>query len=276
MARRRTKADLWDAAHDTAQRLHTQDLEVSEKADQERSQRATFPLSQIQDRQSDTRPLRQDHVDQLAESIAVLGLIEPIVVDIRGRLLAGGHRKAAILQIYKQKPKAYAQQFPDDMIPVRVMPFDADEEPDRALQIEISENEKRRDYTPEEVRLLADRLRTAGYVDTPGRPTKGEKRLRPALEVIVGKSLRSVRRYLTEELQEKPVQFGQVSKQAVLRQAKVALEKWLTVPESERQSAAEKRLANKLPQILDLLDKVTLSQKPSEHYRKGSKSTSRQ
>lgn len=268
MARRRTKTDLWDAAHDTAQRLHTQDLEVSEKADQERSQRATFPLHQIQDRLSDTRPLRQDHVDQLAESIAVLGLIEPLVVDVRGRLLAGGHRKAAILQIYEQKPEVYAQQFLDDMIPVRVMPFDADEEPDRALQIEISENEKRRDYTPAEVRALADRLRTAGYTDTPGRPTKGEKRLRPALEVIVGKSLRSVRRYLTEEPQEKPVQLGQVSKQAVLRQAKAALEKWLTVPESERQSAVEKKLANKLPQVLELIDKTILSQQLSVNSKK--------
>lgn len=263
MARRRTKTDLWDAAHNTAQRLHTQDLEVSEKADQERSQRATFPLSQIQDRLSDTRPLRQDHVDQLAESIAVLGLIEPLVVDLRGRLLAGGHRKAAILQIYEQKPEAYAQQFPDDMIPVRVMPFDADEEPDRALQIEISENEKRRDYTPAEVRLLADRLRTAGYVDTPGRPTKGEKRLRPALEVIVGKSLRSVRRYLTEEPQEKPVQFGQVSKQAALRRAKKALEEWLAIPEIDRQSSVEIKLANKFSQVMDLLDKAMLEQQSS-------------
>ena len=268
MARRRPKTDLWDAAHDTAQRLHTQDLEVSEKADQERSQRSTLPLSQIQDRLSDTRQLRQDHVDQLAESIAVLGLIEPLVVDMRGRLLAGGHRKAAILQIREQKPEAYSQQFPDDMIPVRVMPFDADEEPDRALQIEISENEKRRDYTPAEVRSLADRLRSAGYIDTPGRPTKGEKRLRPALEVIVGKSLRSVRRYLTEERQEKPVQLGQVSKQTVLRQAKVALEKWLTIPESERQSMVEKRLANKLPQVLGLLNEALPNPQLSDSRRK--------
>lgn len=254
MARRRPKTDLWNAAHDTAQRLHTQDLEMSEKADQERSQRASLPFSQIQDRLLDTRQLRQDHIDQLAESIAVLGLIEPLVVDIGGRLLAGGHRKAAILQIKEQKPEAYSQQFPDDMIPVRVMPFDADEESDRALQVEISENEKRRDYTPAEVRSLAVRLRTAGYSDTSGRPTRGEKRLRPALEVIVGKSLRSVRRYLTEEQQEKPVQVGQVSKQTVLRQAKTALEKWLSVPEAERQSSAEKRLAAKISQVLKLLD----------------------
>lgn len=264
MARRRPKTDLWDTAHDTAQRLHTQDLEVSEKADQERSQRATLPLDQIQDRLSDTRQLRQDHVDQLTESIAVLGLIEPLVVDIRGRLLAGGHRKAAILQVKEQKPKAYAQQFPGDMIPVRVMPLDADADPDRALQVEISENEKRRDYTPAEVRSLANRLRTAGYVDTPGRPTKGEKRLRPALEVIVGKSLRSVRRYLTEESQEKPVQVGQVSKQSVLRRAKKALEEWLSVPEVERQSTVEKRLAAKIPQVLKLLEQNLEEQTRSE------------
>lgn len=239
MARRSPKADLWDSAHNTAQRLHTQDVEVSEKADQERSQRSILPLGQIQDRLSDTRQLRQDHVNQLAESISVLGLIEPLVVDVRGRLLAGGHRKAAILQIKEQKTEVYSQRFPDEMIPVRVMPFDANDDPDLALQVEISENEKRRDYTPAEVRSLADRLRNSGYSDAPGRPAKGEKRLRPALEVIVGKSLRSVRRYLTEE---KPVQVGQVSKRAILNQAKGALEKWLSLPEIERQATVEKNL----------------------------------
>ena len=35
-----------------------------------------------------------------------------------------------------------------------------------------------------------------------GRPAKGEKALRPALEVIMGKSLRTVRRYLNEESTE--------------------------------------------------------------------------
>jgi ParB family chromosome partitioning protein len=82
------------------------------------------------------------------------------------------------------------------------MDFDAEAEPERALQVEVAENEKRRDYTALEARTLAERLRAAGYVDVKGRPTKGEKALRPALEVIMGKSLRTVRRYLNEETTE--------------------------------------------------------------------------
>lgn len=196
----------------------------------------------------------------------VLGLLEPLVVDNRGRLLAGGHRKAAIWLVKENSPEAYAQHFPGDMVPVRMMPFDADADPERALQVEISENEKRRDYTPAEVRALAERLRAAGYVDTPGRPTKDEKILRPALEVIVGKSLRSVRRYLTEE---KPVQLGQVYKKTALRQAKTALERWQSIPETEKNTSVERQLAKKLPQLLELIEKTIAEGYNSPLLRQG-------
>lgn len=253
MPRRRKETDVWDAAHTTAQRLHTQDLQASAQADIERTQRSTLPLNQILPRSTDTRELNSVHVTGLAESIAVLGLLEPLVVDTQGRLLAGGHRLAAVGVVKENNAEAYAQHFSDDGVPVRVMPFDADVDPERALQVEISENEKRRDYTPTEVRALAERLRAAGYVDTPGRPTKDEKRLRPALEVIVGKSLRSVRRYLTDE---KPVQHGQVSKRTALRHAKAALESWISIPEAEKNTSIERQLARKLPQLLELIDKA--------------------
>jgi ParB family transcriptional regulator, chromosome partitioning protein len=252
MPRRPSKTkDVWGAAQTAAQKLHKQDLETSGKAEIERSQLDMLPLDKIVDRASDTRQLRREHVDRLAESMAVLGLLEPLVVDRYGRLLAGGHRKAAIYTIKQNNPEVYAKNFVDDLVPVRVMPFDASADPDLALQVEITENEKRRDYTPEEVRALADRLRTAGYTDTPGRPSKDEKRLRPALEVIVGKSLRSVRRYLTGE---KPVQHGQVSKKTALRHVKSAMETWLTIVDREKNTKSEKELKRKLPLILDLVD----------------------
>jgi hypothetical protein len=47
-------------------------------------------------REEDSRPLLAKHVLEVAESIAVLGLIEPLVIDTNGYLLAGGHRLAAI------------------------------------------------------------------------------------------------------------------------------------------------------------------------------------
>lgn len=253
MPRKRKETDVWDAAHLAAQRLHTQDLQAVSQADLERTQRSTLPLNQILPRSTDTRELNSVHVAGLAESIAMLGLLEPLVVDIQGRLLAGGHRLAAVGVVKDNNPEAYTQHFPNDLVLVRMMPFDADVDPDRALQVEISENEKRRDYTPAEVRALAERLRIAGYVDTPGRPTKEERRLRPALEIIVGKSLRSVRRYLTDE---KPVQVGQVSKRTALRHAKEALEQWQSIPEVQKNTATEQQLARKLPQILDLIEKA--------------------
>ena len=62
----------------------------------EASALSTLPLDRIQLRETNTRELQQQHVAALAESIAVLGLLEPLVVDQGGRLLAGGHRLAAI------------------------------------------------------------------------------------------------------------------------------------------------------------------------------------
>jgi ParB family transcriptional regulator, chromosome partitioning protein len=197
---------------------------------------SAIQFDRIKDRQIDTRPLDPAHVNQLAESIVILGLLEPLVVDIKGVLLAGAHRKSALSQIRDELPDAFETQFPAEMIPIRVMPFDAAQDPELALQIEISENEKRRDYTPTEIRALAERLRESGYTDVPGRPAKGEKRLRPAIEVIVGKSLRQVRRILNED--EKTRTHVRVSsKQLILSQLESVAERWLDLPGSEKEES---------------------------------------
>jgi len=198
-----------------------------------------------------TRELKSNHVRCLAESIAVLGLIEPLVIDNQGRLLAGAHRREAIIWLRDNNPLPFDRHFPSGLIPVRMMPFNSIDEQEKALEIEISENEKRRDYTANEVKILAERLRQAGYVDSPGRPKTGEKRLRPALEIIVGKSLRSVRRYLTED---KPVQGGQVSEKALLKRAYQSLHKWnATAPKNTK---AEKELQEKLESLFLLMEEV--------------------
>ncbi len=44
-------------------------------------------LDEIIDRPLDTRQLNLAHMESLAESIAVLGLIQPIAIDSQGRLL---------------------------------------------------------------------------------------------------------------------------------------------------------------------------------------------
>ncbi len=166
-------------------------------------QSSRLPLDQITDRPGgDTRSLNPAHVEALAESIAAVGLIQPIAVDNKGRLLAGGHRRVAISLLQTTNSTAFAQWFSAG-VPVHRFDFDATQDEGRALAIEASENEKRRDYTQSEVRELADRLVAAGYRATEGRPKKGEKSLIPSLAVIVGKSHRTIHRYLDAPLEGK-------------------------------------------------------------------------
>lgn len=217
-------------------------------------------LDAIKDRETNTRQLRPEHIDALAESIAAIGLIEPLAVDEKGQLLAGGHRLAAIRQLRKSKPTSYANKFNGDLIPVRVMPFNADQDPDLALQVEVAENEQRRDYTPLEVKALAERLKAAGYIDRKGRPSKNEKPLLPALEVIVGKSMSTLKRYLQDEA---PAQGSEnssfelfISKRQ-LKQAHNALEKWRQGTENRKLSSDEEKLLSKLPGFLKIIREVS-------------------
>jgi len=217
---------------------------------------STVPLSVIRNRFSgDTRPLNATHVDKLMESIAALGLIEPIVVDTQNRLLAGGHRKAAILRLQDEKPDVFEQHFADRKVPVRVMPFDSEENPDLALAVEASENDQRKNYTKAEVLAIAEKLRNAGYKDSSGRPKKDEKRLKPALMTIFGTSLRTVERYLTED--EKTPPRGGVSTQKVYSQSLQKLKQCQAIAPTTPQ---EHTLAEKLPEVIQLLEKILESE----------------
>lgn len=160
--------------------------------------RRGMPLDEVQERpHGDSRALDSMHVDELVRSIEALGLIQAIAVDQQGCLLAGGHRRAALHKLREQNPERFEFLFPTG-IPVRVMDFDAAADPEMAIAIETAENEKRKDYTPKEVRELADRLVEAGYTygSKGGKPKKGQKALRPALAFVIGKSERTVARYL--------------------------------------------------------------------------------
>jgi ParB family transcriptional regulator, chromosome partitioning protein len=212
-----------------------------------------LPLDAIAQREEDSRPLNPDHVQALADSIAILGLIQPLAVDQAGRLLAGGHRRAALLLLQEQNPEAFAKHFPSAQIPVRIMPFDSAQQPDLALEIELSENEKRRDYTPAEVRAIADKLRAAGYRDSTGRPKKGEKQLRPALTVIFGKSIATVRRYLNEP-DEKSHSHERVSSDLLKRSLKT-LQQWQQ-QHGESPTAEEAELLKLLPKVEKAIARV--------------------
>jgi hypothetical protein len=45
------------------------------------------------------------------------------------------------------------------------------------LEIEYSENQERKDFTPEEIEALKARLEKEGYKDSVSRPKRGEKNL---------------------------------------------------------------------------------------------------
>jgi ParB family transcriptional regulator, chromosome partitioning protein len=168
--------------------------------------RGSLPFNDINDRANpDSRPIDSAHVAELADSIAAIGLISPIAVDRNGCLLAGCHRRAAMAMIKSSNAKAWNQHFPEDRVEVKVFDFDSVAEPSRALDIEVEENQQRKDYSPEEIRLLAERLKGAGYQDYPGRPPKGAKTLTRALTELTGKSTRTVKGHLAEETQAKRV-----------------------------------------------------------------------
>lgn len=193
--------------------------------EREQARRGTLPLAAIHPRPGgDSRPLKPGHILNLAESIAAVGLVEPPTVDRGGHLLAGAHRLAALRLLalpdvedraemwlnlaclnkdrLTEKQKIEVERLKAlsplkmEEVPVMVLPFDASEDPARALAIETSENTQRRSYSKDEILTLAQRLRDAGFVEREGRPRAGEKALRPALSIVLGKSANTVRRWL--------------------------------------------------------------------------------
>jgi ParB family transcriptional regulator, chromosome partitioning protein len=196
---KKPNSDAFMSAKESGQLLGIQDVAIDVQGEHLGDLRTSLPLDRIEKRSKDTRKTNAAHVTNLRQSIAVLGLIEPIVVDQNGRLIAGGHRLEAVRELRTHQPDIFAEFFPDENIPVRVMPFDADQQTIKAMEVEIAENEQRRDYTKQEITNIAKRLKEAGYRDNRGRPKEGEKALFPALGVIVGKSYRSVRRIMSQK-----------------------------------------------------------------------------
>lgn len=193
------------------------------------------PLKNIKSRPGgSTRTINPYHVLDLAESISTLGLLQPVAIDKNNFLIAGEHRLEAcrlleindietrkshwkqILNNTDKKIKAseeelisnrlnelnhkdFEKRYSDKQISVLVLPLDAKEDVDSALASEAAENEKRQNYSKEEISRLADKLKKAGFIEPKGRPKKGERSLKKALAVISGKSYRQIERDLSGE-----------------------------------------------------------------------------
>lgn len=260
MARRRNSANLFAEASATADAIHEQDQAVAARSEQERTQKVKLLLSQIRARETDTRPLDPHHVANLAESIAALGLIEPLVVDAKGVLLAGGHRLSALQSLKETNPEIYNQHFPEGQIQVHMLAFDAEQDPERALQVELAENEKRVNYTRDQIERLAERLRSLNYRDVRGRPKVGEKALGPALAVAIGVSTRYVRKVLSEQGQASKQEKNRNSvpifqKLKLLQKIESALEELAALPEPAEPTRPEKSLYKALPTFLKTVQK---------------------
>lgn len=247
MARRSKKVDFLEDLSAVTEQMQDRDKEVTLRRERERGELSTLPLERIKDRERNTRTLNQQHVQSLKESIMALGLIEPLAVDQEKVLLAGGHRIAAIALLQETEPDVFKQHFADSAIPVRVMPFVAAEEPDQALRVEVAENEYRRDYTPAEVRKIAERLIEAGYKDVKGRPKKGDKVLMPALSTVVGKNRRTIQRYLHDKPQK-----SRTDVHLFLKKAKKSLLKW--EEQAAKKDPKSKALSEQLPSIISMID----------------------
>ena len=185
------------------------------------------------------RPTHIPHVVELAETISAIGLLEPLVVDRKNRLLAGEHRRCACLLLLKlrdlgrtedlAKPletlfkswevnpetfplsealleriseldfEGFLKHHPAGNIPIRILNIDAEENPAAAFSAEVAENDKRRDFSKVEIVGLVRRLEDQGFTREVGRPSAGSKPLVPALQTIIGKSRAHVHRLLAGE-----------------------------------------------------------------------------
>ncbi len=217
------------AQSDGHQQADVAERSFAEDQARAREQRQQVELERIQARSGkDIRPTNPLHVVDLAESIVAVGLIEPLVVDCELRLLAGGHRLAALRLLAQPVPEraaalaALAAGFAIERgaplpatrlgdlqaraagLPVlggtalvRVIgDLDAVADSERAFQVEVAENEKRRDYTAGEIRSVAARLKRSGRYQLSGRPGQGRKAMLPELSAIFGKSQRQIYRAL--------------------------------------------------------------------------------
>ncbi len=222
-------ANLGQRTRQTAKGLSNKD-QVRETRQRLEKEALFFPLENIKNRPGgNTRSLNPEHVIFLAESIQALGLLEPVVIDNDGHLLAGGHRVAAckLLNLPDNERADFLRANSDlpegkkgeailakleileeseeslDEIPIRKIDFNATDDFERALAIEAAENTQRRDYTSQEVLRIYNRLTASGYTDRRGKPKEGEKPAKPMIASIIGKSVRTVERMLAKAQEDK-------------------------------------------------------------------------
>jgi len=237
MATKKVSEVQWGKAKETGVRASkTDELKDDARSRVAEARDSRRPPHKIKPRaQGNTRELDPLHVVDLAQSIEALGLLQPIAIDIKDHLVAGEHRLFACQLLSTEDPEArvklwesiqlvsskrlkspqkleeakkrilalnyanFKDRYHDLEVQVVVLPFDSEQSHEQAILSETAENEKRQDYTKDEILSLAKKLRKAGYIERPGRPRSGEKSIKTALTVISGKSWRQICRDLEED-----------------------------------------------------------------------------
>jgi hypothetical protein len=208
-----------------------------------------MPLTAINPRAGfSVREVIPSEVDALMGSIAQSGLISPLCVDQNGALLAGEHRRQALIKLRDAKPDRFNALFPSG-VPVRVMPFDSSQDALEALRIQAAENEFRKSHTKADIRRIADELRSQGYVDVTGRPKPGEKPLKHELATMLHVSTRHIRSVLNEPIA--PPQVGSNSDLSPeWKRRRSSLTKW-KIDAIQQPNGDE--LAHAIDRVLELL-----------------------
>jgi ParB family chromosome partitioning protein len=261
--------------------------------EREQARRGVLPLASIQPRPGgDSRYLKASHILNLAESIDAVGLVEPPTVDLAGHLLAGAHRIAALKLLAQTDCESRIEMWlkitgsdksrlserqqmeierlrslhplGSEEVPVMILPFNALDDPSLALAVETSENTQRKSYSKQEIFTLVQRLREAGFVEREGRPRVGEKALRPALSIVIGKSANTVRRWLgVLDDRQKTCPNGQVLKRWQVEQKLLTTIRYYQQILLEDSTSMDKELLNCLSNLECLLEKISLNQQPN-------------
>jgi hypothetical protein len=136
------------------------------------------------------------HTASLRDNITAMGMLHPLVVDSQMRVIAGVHRFWALDEMKETENGEFLRQFPDGLVPVTMLPFNADEKTDKAFEVMASENMIRKDPTPEDIMKAREFLESQNYATGPGRPKKGMKAASAVMATLLGCTPRAIKKGL--------------------------------------------------------------------------------
>lgn len=238
----------------------------------------------VKPRNTDTRAIDPNHVLEIAKSISAIGLVQNIAIDCQNRLVCGDHRFKAMMLLHLEERERikywdklienskkaikgksdplnelkaldsdnFKERYPRRLIPVVQFDFDSLEDSEAAFALEVTENEKRKEYTAKEIRELAERFKSLGYENRKGRPN-GEMTLSKLLELITGKSRMTLYRYLNNNNVSTDTLFNERKELGKIRRIS---DKFLKCSENPRAKREFENILKKLDEVENLLEEV--------------------